>query len=52
MDVDDNPESVSMFNIRGVPCVMFFKDGKASSTIIGSSQESKYEEEIKKILYE
>ena len=36
MNVDENREIPAKFGIRGIPTLMFFKDGQLSATKIGS----------------
>jgi thioredoxin 1 len=36
VNVDDNPESASKYGIRGIPTILFFKDGKIEATKVGS----------------
>lgn len=35
VDVDNNPELASRFQIRGVPTMIFFKDGKVVDQVVG-----------------
>ena len=40
VNVDDNPSVSSKYNIRGIPTLILFKDGKEANRLIGlSSQE-------------
>lgn len=34
-NVDDNPELAHLYNIRGIPTVLFFKDGDAIDKLVG-----------------
>jgi thioredoxin 1 len=36
LDVDNNPETSMRFNIRSIPTIMIFKDGKVAEQIIGA----------------
>jgi len=36
VNVDDNPEAASMFGIRNIPTVLFFKHGKVVDKQIGA----------------
>ena len=36
MDVDDSKETPAKFNIRGIPTLIIFKNGEASSTKVGA----------------
>lgn len=36
MNIDENPMTPSQFNIRSIPTLIIFKDGKAASTKMGS----------------
>ena len=36
LNVDENPQTPQKFGVRGIPTLMFFKDGKLVDTKIGS----------------
>ena len=36
VNTDENPDLASRYNIRGIPTLMFFKDGKSVDTIVGA----------------
>lgn len=48
VNVDDNPELAQRFGIRGIPTMIFFKNGQASKTLVGVQPK----DEIKKSLEE
>jgi thioredoxin 1 len=50
MNVDDNPATPSRYGIRGIPTVMFFKDGQVFDQIVGAVSKPRVEEMIKKVL--
>jgi thioredoxin 1 len=35
LNVDDNPNTASKFQIRGIPAVLLFKDGQVVESIVG-----------------
>lgn len=37
LDVDNNPNVSSMFGIRSIPTMLFFKDGKVVDKIVGAA---------------
>jgi thioredoxin 1 len=37
LDVDENSTTASRFNIRSIPTLLFFKDGKVVDQIVGSA---------------
>ncbi|MBX7147932.1 thioredoxin [bacterium] len=37
LNVDDNPNVAAQFGIRGIPTVLFFKDGKVAQQSVGVS---------------
>lgn len=48
VNVDENSELAQQFGIRGIPTMIFFKDGEAAKTLVGVQPK----EEIKKTLEE
>lgn len=52
LDADENFETTSKFNIRGIPTVMFFKNGVLVDSQVGTVMESEYEKKILKLLNE
>ena len=36
LNIDENPETPQKYGIRGIPTLMFFKDGKLIDTKVGS----------------
>ena len=36
MNVDDNPKTPTGYNVRGIPNLIFFKDGKVVEQIVGA----------------
>lgn len=35
LDVDENPRITMRFNVRSIPSILFFKDGKHVDTVVG-----------------
>jgi len=35
INVDQNPGSAAKYGIRGIPTIIFFKDGETKSTLVG-----------------
>lgn len=48
VNVDDNPELAQRYGIRGIPTMIFFKNGQAAKTLVGVQAK----EEIKRTLEE
>ena len=48
LNVDDNPNTATTYGIRGIPTLLFLKDGKVVQQIVGVKSKS----EIKKIIEE
>ena len=46
LNVDENPETPQKYGVRGIPTLMFFKDGKLMDTKIGSLPKSSINEWI------
>jgi thioredoxin 1 len=50
VDVDANQRTSMRFNVRSIPTLMFFKDGKHVDTVIGLVQKSTLQDRIEKHL--
>jgi thioredoxin 1 len=50
MDVDQNQKTTMRFNVRTIPALLFFKDGKHVDTVIGLKQRAELEARIDKHL--
>lgn len=49
LDIDSNLETVSKYNIKSIPTLLFFKDGKYIKSLTGSRSESDLLDEINKL---
>lgn len=50
INVDENSELASKFNVRGIPKFIFFKDGKEISSLSGMQEKSKMIDAYNEIL--
>jgi thioredoxin 1 len=52
INVDENGEIAAKYNVRGIPCVITFKDGEMveSGRIVGVQGKEKYQEIINSLL--
>lgn len=50
LDVDNNPNTAITYGIRSIPTLLFFKNGKLMSSIIGAVGKSKIVEQVEKLL--
>ncbi|HEX8670248.1 MAG TPA: thioredoxin [Longimicrobium sp.] len=50
LDVDNNQRSAAQFNVRSIPTILFFKDGKVVDTVIGAVPRPALEAKIKQHL--
>jgi len=46
LNIDENPATPQKYNVRGIPTLMLFKDGKLIDTKIGSLPKSSLEDWI------
>jgi thioredoxin 1 len=49
-DIDSNPAFPSQYDIRGIPTLLLFKEGKVVGQIVGNVPRAKIEDLIKKAL--
>jgi len=40
VNIDDNPMTPNNFNVRGIPTLILFKDGKPVNTLVGARPKS------------
>ncbi|MCL4350510.1 MAG: thioredoxin [Candidatus Thermoplasmatota archaeon] len=50
VDVDENPNVSAKFDIRSIPTVMMFKDGKVADISIGAVPKQMLETKLKRLL--
>jgi thioredoxin 1 len=50
MNVDENGGTPSRYGIRGIPALLFFKDGKVADQVVGYVPQDVIEEKVKRLL--
>lgn len=50
LDVDDNPRTAQRFNVRSIPSILFFKDGRHVDTVVGAVPGPHLEKKIRQHL--
>jgi|SRR6187549_541867 thioredoxin 1 len=50
VDVDANPQTMARFNVRSIPTILFFKQGKLVDTVIGAVPKAKLDGKFKEHL--
>lgn len=50
LDVDANQQTAAQFNVRSIPTILFFKDGKVVDTVVGAVPRPALEQKIKQHL--
>jgi thioredoxin 1 len=50
VNVDENGATPSRYGIRGIPALLFFKDGKVADQIVGYVPQDVIEEKVKRLL--
>jgi thioredoxin 1 len=50
LNVDDNPNTAFKFQIRGIPAVLLFKDGKVVESVVGLAPKDDFKKAIDKHL--
>lgn len=48
INADDNPELVKQYGVRGIPTLIFEKEGEVVARFVGVKQEKEIREEIQK----
>ncbi|MEX2569924.1 MAG: thioredoxin [Gemmatimonadota bacterium] len=50
LDVDSNQRTATRFNVRSIPSILFFKDGKLVDTVVGAVPKPALERKIQELL--
>lgn len=50
LDVDSNPRVAARFNIRSIPSILFFKEGKVVDTVVGAVPRPVLERKIQELM--
>jgi len=50
LNVDENPDTAEKYGIKGIPTILFFKDGKLANTLTGLMPKDRLEEALKAVL--
>lgn len=50
LDVDSNQRTATRFNVRSIPSILFFKDGKLVDTVVGAVPRPLLEKKIQALL--
>jgi thioredoxin 1 len=50
VNTDENPDLASRFNIRGIPTLMFFKNGKNVDQLVGAVPKAQLVEKLNSLL--
>ncbi len=50
VNTDENPDLASRFNIRGIPTLIFFKDGKVLDQVVGAVPKAQLKSKIDSFL--
>ena len=50
LDVDNNQRTAMRFNVRSIPSILFFKDGKHVDTVVGALPKASIESKIQQPL--
>ena len=50
VNVDENPNSAMEYGVRGIPTMLFFKDGEIKETLVGARPKANIESVISSIV--
>ncbi len=49
LNIDENPQAPSGFNIHSIPAVLVFKDGKVVETLVGVQPKERYAQALQQV---
>ncbi len=49
LNIDENPQAPSGFNIHSIPAVLVFKNGKVVETLVGVQPKERYEQALQQV---
>ena len=50
LNIDENPQTPTKYNVRGIPTLILFKDGQVAATKVGALPKSKLVEWVESVL--
>ena len=50
LDADTEQKTAAEFQVRGLPTVLIFKDGKVADSVVGAAPNAQYAEKIEAVL--
>ncbi len=50
LDIDQHPKTATQYDVRSIPMLLLFKDGKVQGQIVGAVPRAKIEDMVKKAL--
>ena len=50
VDVDSSPQTAGSYDIRSIPTLLFFKDGKAVTQVVGAVPKAVLQEQIDQVV--
>jgi len=50
INVDDNHQMAQSYSVKGIPTVLFFKDGTLVQSVVGSNSKEKYKQILDDLL--
>ena len=49
LNIEENPNAPSQFNISSIPAVLLFKDGEIVETLVGVQSKARYEQSLQRV---
>jgi len=50
LDADSEQKTAAEFQVRGLPTVLIFKDGKVADSVVGAASKAQYVEKLEAVL--